>query len=301
MRLFDRGAVADVVIGVGLIGGAVCEAVARLPGLRQARTADVPFDWNGAQGVTTAIKSAEQWLGESTEVKRVRVMWCAGRGGFASTAAALRPELDAFLAVIAWAESLMERYTVELHMLSSAGGLHEGQVRVDRSEPAETLRPYAQLKLSQERALEQSRLPAAAKYAYRASSVYGVPKGKRRLGMIPTLVLNALRRKPTTITALSSTLRDYVSAHDVGAYVAAESKPAGISYLVMGYPTSIFSLQLAVERFMQRSVPVVFTLSKDNAKPITFSPRLKPLGWRPSSIESNLARIANAVQTMPRA
>jgi hypothetical protein len=219
MRLFDRGGTCDVVFGVGLIGGAVCQSIARLPGSRVARETSIASDWSAP--LALSLKTAKQWIGEAP---RVRVFWCAGRGGFASSSAALRSELEAFREVVAWSESLPH---AEVHMMSSAGGIHEGQLHVDASTPAKVLRPYAQLKLSQERALEQSRV--AEKYVYRVSSAYGVPRRTQRLGMIPTMVLNALRRKPTTVTALSGTLRDYVSAHDVGAYVASEKKPAGCS------------------------------------------------------------------------
>lgn len=294
MRLFDRGTSVDVVLGVGLVGQAVCDAIERLPGGRVTRETTIASDWAGVAGVAQSLKTAQQWIGEAPV--RARIFWCAGSGGFASTQAALRPELDAFRSVVTWSEALSERCPVELHMTSSAGGLHEGQLHADGSAMASTLRPYAQLKLSQERVLEESRLQS--KYVYRPSSVYGVPRGKQRLGMIPKLVLNALRRRPTTIFALASTLRDYVSAHDVGAFVASEGKRPGVNYLVMGRPTSISSLQLAVERYLQRNVSVVYTLSKNNAAPITFSPRVMPPGWRPSTIESNLARIVSAVQGM---
>ena len=295
MRLFDRGTAVDVVLGVGLVGQALCDGIARLPGSRVARETTIASDWAGAAGLAQSLKAAQQWIGEAP--LRARIFWCAGSGGFASTPAALRPELDAFRAVVAWSEALSDRCPTEFHMMSSAGGLHEGQVHVDGTALAGTLRPYAQLKLSQERALEQSRLQE--KYVYRPTSVYGGPRGRQRLGMIPKLVLNALRRRPTTIFALASTLRDYVSAHDIGAYVASEGRRPGVAYLVMGRPTSISGLQLAVERYLQRNVSVVYTLSKNNAAPITFSPRVMPAGWRPSTIESNLARIVTALQGLP--
>lgn len=296
MRLFERGPVVDVVFGVGLIGAAVCEGIRRLPGPPVARDSVLASDWAGAFGVAESLKAAEGWIAAAPGVQRARVFWCAGRGGFASTGAALRSELDAFNAVVRWSEGLAGRLALEFHMLSSAGGIHEGQLRVDRAAPTAQLRPYAQLKLSQERALEAAQLPR--KHVYRPSSVYGVPRRQQRLGMVPTMVLNALRRRPSTISAHVSTLRDYVSAHDVGAYVAAEGDKPGLCYLVMGRPTSIFSLQLAVERYLQRQVAVVFTLAKDNSGSITFSPRLMAPGWRPSTVESNLARIVTALQSL---
>ncbi len=296
MKLFERGAAVDVVFGVGLIGVTVCDAIRHLPGPPVTRETTIPSDWAGALGVANSLKAADPWIAAAVATRRVRVFWCAGRGGFASSAASLTSELDSFRAVLEWTQGLDQRFPTEFHMLSSGGGIHEGQLRIEGPAPSGALRPYAELKLSQERALEHSQLKK--KYVYRPSSVYGVPRRQQRLGMIPTLVLNALRRRPTTISANATTLRDYVSAHDVGAFVAAEGEKDRCSYLVMGRPTSIFSLQLAVERYLQRQVAVVFTLTKDNSGSITYSPRLKPVGWRPSPIESNLARIVTALQSL---
>lgn len=297
MRLFDRGDVCDVVLGVGLIGGAVCDAIARLPGPPARRTLAMPHQWERAS-LVEALARAEVWLGTEKPAARVRVFWCAGRGGFATNASMLEGEREAFARVLEWAEALSASRAVELHLTSSAGGLHEGQLRVTDASAALATRPYGQLKLEQEALLQHSRL--RAKFIYRPASVYGVPRHGNRLGMIPTLVLNAVRRLPTTVTAHSSTLRDYVFAGDVGAYIASDGRAPGLSYLVSGRPLSIFGLMAEVQRYLQRRPLVVFSTSKDNQASITFAPSLKPADFHPSAFESNVARLVSAVQARPR-
>ena len=193
-------------------------------------------DWNDL-GASLAAAAA------ALKSQRTRVFWCAGRAGFSSDATQCEAEQRSFETVLRWAEKL--EVPLEFHLASSAGGLHEGQLLVSAGDPLTTARPYAALKRAQEQALTASTL--RDRFVYRLSSVYGVPVPGRRLGLISTLVLNALRHRPTTITANASTLRDFVSAEDVGRFMAQEHKAPGVHYLVSGHPLSVWALQLAVE------------------------------------------------------
>jgi UDP-glucose 4-epimerase len=289
MFLADRGAVHDVVLGVGLLGGTVVRALQRSPSLR--RTQSMRTTWGDVDALTGELRSAGAFMGTGTS--RVRVFWCAGRGGFGSTDADLARELTSFNTVLQWAERLSQERPVEFHLTSSAGGLHEGQRRVESPVPAATLRPYGRLKLEQERVLSASQ--SLTTFIYRPSSVYGVPQGKVRLGMIPTLIRNALARRPSTISASPGTLRDYVAGNDVGQFMAAETNAPGLHYLVMGYPMSIFALLAVVERALQRQVAVVYTTTRANDQHITFSPALKPPGWRPNALESQVSLLLSAI------
>lgn len=290
MRLIHRSSgLADVILGVGLVGEQVAEAARLLPGLLSDES--FPTKWDSLQSS----------LDESTGVlralapTRVRVFWCAGRAGFGADAAQCEGERLRFELVLRWAERLAA--PLEFHLTSSAGGLHEGQLLVSAPDAVTTARPYAALKLAQEQALAASTL--SARFVYRLSSVYGIPAPGRRLGLISTLVLNALRRRPTLITAHASTQRDFVSAADVGRFMALEEKALGLHYLVSGHPLSIWSLQLAVERALLRPVSVVYSVKKDNVESTSFLPSLRPPLWDASSVEANLPRITQAAAALP--
>lgn len=292
MRLFDRSTAQDVVVGVGLIGGAVCQRLTRQSGLE--RMYGIPTPWGNANELTRAFAEARRWLDAGNATAKLRVFWCAGRGGFASTKADLERELDSFGQVLLWSETFCARREVEFHMTSSAGGLHEGQRRVERWHPVAASRPYGQLKLDQEQRLDAAK--GLRKFIYRLSSVYGVPNGRARLGMIPTLIRNAMYRRPSTISAQSGTLRDYVSADDIGSYLCMDGRAAGCRYLVSGQPMSVFNLVAVVERAIQRQVAVVFTTTKHNHQHITFAPSMKPVDFRPGSLESKVALLVAALQ-----
>jgi UDP-glucose 4-epimerase len=285
VKLIQRTTVTELIFGVGLVGAWVVDAVKRLPGVLSSQS--IPTNWSHLPSSLEEVKKA---LGEPP---RVRVFWCAGRAGFSSTQAECDEELRSFEQFLAWTERL--GVPAEFHLTSSAGGLHEGMLFVTSADQLTTERPYAALKLEQERALEASSIKA--RYTYRLSTVYGPPVPERRLGLVSTLVLNALRQRSTLITAEASTLRDFVSAVDVGAFIAREEKPAGLHYLVSGKPLSIWSLQLAVEHVLHRPVRVSYSVRKDNVASTSFSPALKPALWEASSVEANLPLIAAAAQT----
>lgn len=296
MRLVYRsssaGDVAELILGVGIVGEQVVSAVKLLPGGVPLDDRLVPTQWDD---LVASLEQASAAL-KARPPSRTRVFWCAGRAGFGSDAVECEGEMANFRLALRWAESL--NGPLEFHLSSSAGGLHEGQVLVSAPEPVTTVRPYAALKLQQEQALAASKL--TAQFVYRISSVYGPPSPGRRLGLISALVLNTLRHRPTLITAHASTQRDFVSAGDVGRFMASEAKSPGLHYLISGTPLSIWALQLAVERTFQRPVSVVYSLQKDNVASTSFLPSLKPAHWDASSVESNLPRIAQAAQSWAR-
>jgi hypothetical protein len=104
------------------------------------------------------------------------------------------------------------------------------------------------------------------------------------------------------ITAHASTLRDFVAAADVGTFMAQEGNATTralhdrVHYLVSARPLSIGELHLALERHFFTRVRVNYSTGKDNFESTTFSPRLRPAHWIPSSVESNLPKLVAAMQ-----
>lgn len=292
LRSSSSGVVAELIFGLGLVGASVADAARLLPGAELLQDTSIPTRWDALEGSLEEVSRALS----ACSPQRVRVFWCAGRAGFGSDVAQCDGEQERFETLLRWAERL--EYALEFHLTSSAGGLHEGQLLVSSPEQVTTTRPYAALKWKQEQALAASSL--TTRFVYRLSSVYGVPVPERRLGLISTLVLNALRHRPTLITAHASTLRDFVSAADVGRFMAKEEKAPGLHYLVSGHPLSVWSLQLAVERTLLRPVSVVYSTQKDNVESTSFLPSLRPAHWDASSVESNLPKITFAAQTWAR-
>lgn len=209
------------------------------------------------------------------------VVWAAGKAGFGATEAEAAGELDGYQDVVALTQRLRhtrggQRHT--FHMISSAGGLFEGRAVRAASEAPTPLRSYGHLKLAQEQHARDQLSGGMA--VYRPSSVYTVPGQGGRLGLIGVLVRNGITQQPTTIVGALDTLRDYVMAADVGAYVANSTldyvnDDRNVHMLVSGHPASVLQVITAVETVIRRRVYVRIAESW-NARNITFLPAVKP-------------------------
>ncbi|KUG27220.1 udp-glucose 4-epimerase [hydrocarbon metagenome] len=272
--------------GLGLIGGQVAEA---LCAGGYARAACLPFAWGAAPERPRELADIMALLEASPG--RLDVVWSAGAGGFGMSQAAADRELADFSDVLGLARTLAGRRTpgtVRFHLLSSAGGLFEGQRDVTPHTPPAPKRTYGVLKLRQEELL--ARAGELVRIVYRPSSVYGLAGPGRRMGLIPTLMANGARYRVSTIFGTPDTLRDYVHVADVARYVARQvGDDQGTSrtlILATARPTSLSEVLAAVERTLNRKIFITYRDDRSrNTAHITFSRKACPPGWRPEGIE----------------
>lgn len=285
------------VFGAGLIGSAVAEAVAAHA---QAAPGELPLLWGGRRWDEQLGAVEERLAALLTALPRgvLRVLWSAGRAGFAATDEEAAVELQSFRSVLEMTERLALRFPqgdAAFHLVSSAGGLFEGQRHVGPSSRPSPRRPYGRLKLRQEQLLQASDAPFARRI-YRVTAVYGYLRPRQRLGLISTLLLNGVRRRVTRITGRMSTLRDFVFVADVAAHIAralVDERGPGerVALLAHAKPSSLFEVQGLIEGILGRKIYVSYSLDLDNSEDITFSPGALPAGWHPSDLGPNLARI----------
>ena len=162
----------------------------------------LPYSWDSGDhqqqfsAILGRIKDLIQKKSSAEKANtHLTIIWSAGRAGFAASEADAQQEIDSFQKVIALSELLVNEHpstTSSFHMLSSAGGLFEGQTNVGRTSTPRPLRPYGVIKLEQELLLNKWVTPAT-KFCYRPSSVYGLPHQGQRMGLIPTLLQNGIR------------------------------------------------------------------------------------------------------------
>lgn len=273
--------------GLGLIGGQVAEAL-RAGGY--ARTACLPFAWGAARERPRELADIMALL--EAAPGRLDVVWSAGAGGFGMGEAAADLEFADFSDVLGLAGTLAGHRapgTVRFHLLSSAGGLFEGQRDVTPQTPPVPKRTYGALKLRQEELL--ARAGELVRIVYRPSSVYGLAGPGRRMGLIPTLMANGARYLVSTIYGAPDTLRDYVHVTDVARYVARQvGEPGGATrtlILATARPTSLSEVLAAVERTLKRKIFITYRAdASDNTAHITFSRETWPPDWRPEGIET---------------
>lgn len=295
----DRRAV--VMAGVGLVGGAVCDALRRRAGWRLLQTR---VHWADAGGFAERLRSTTAGLAAAPPL-RLDWIWSAGRAELASGRLETEAEERSFRFFVDAVARSRDRCTpaaLRLHVISSAGGLYEGCRGVDARTPLCPRRPYGLLKLQQER-IARERFGPKGLHVYRPSSVYGFIRPGRRVGLVSALVSNALCQRTTICNGRFETLRDYVWAGDIGEFVAdrvmsSDVDTSSVSVLASGKPTSIFEMRSLVQRITGRSVYVRLVADDANTEHITFLPSVLPNGWSVSSLSTNIRRVvADALST----
>jgi len=282
-----------LLFGTGAVGGAIDRA---LRAQAEIVCDDIlPFDWNDATQQEQRVAHLYERCRSDDAQPGVEVVW--GACGFAASDLQTSAELASFQRVLALARRIHERQPVRFHLVSSAGGLFEGQIAVTaRSVPA-PMRSYGRLKLEQERLVEDSGLP---RFVYRPSTVYGLLRPRTRRGLIQAFVLNGLRHGVANVFGRLSTLRDYVFEDDVGAFIARRilspttALPPAIPHLlVCGRPVSIEQVRVTVERALRRRIYVTLRPDDIGSADITFA--APPHEWQPPiDLETGVRRICES-------
>lgn len=301
------GPSAVAVFGVGLIGQAIVDALESASTLRGEVHA---LSWNQAAQRRRQLEGLEGLLGESPDRVggaagnrrrggHLGIVWSAGRAGFDAGEEDVAGELASFRDVLEAAERLAvarpERRVV-FCLLSSAGGLFEGQRTVDATSLPAPRRPYGRLKLAQEKMLAASRAPLI-RLVYRLTSVFGHISPNHRRGLIPTLVLNGIRHRVSSFSGRMDTLRDFIWVEDVATFVArvalagGEGRDGETAILASTKPSSLHEIKRLVETVLASPIYVTYSTERTNSADITFSPGVVPRGWQATDLQANVYKL----------
>lgn len=273
-----------MLFGHGLVGQAVSQSVIQL----KAET--VPYNWqDSAQRANARAQLAARLQGGAP----LRIIWTAGRAGFGSTPSEMASETTLLEEVLEFTGTLAQGRDTALLFTSSAGGLFEGMTHVTADTRPIPLRAYGQEKLRQEQALAAAADAAGFGHRiYRLSSIYGFAP-KARLGLISVLILNALTDRTTEITGDVDTLRDYVFAADIGAFLAREalmgalpgSKPL---LLASGRSVSIADIIALIEQRMPEPLKIAYQSVATNNAHMSFTLDSLPASWTPTGLTQGI-------------
>lgn len=282
---------AVLMFGLGLIGGAVDAA------LRQrfaASAQEFPYDWHDAGSRRTQRAVIAAALAGD---KRIAVVWSGGINGFGASRQEMDQEAEIVTELIDWVQELQPRRNVDFHLISSAGGLFEGQTHCSASTTPNPLRPYGESKLKQEQRLLAAEI--GRRHIYRPSSVYGVGHSKR-LGLATMLASNALTGKTTRIFGNPNTLRDYVLSDDIGRFMAKRIvEPNGTDDIVTmasGRPASVHEMVELVRARVTQPVMLQYDPHPSNAQSMSFLPSSLPADWRPTALASGIANVVDTLR-----
>lgn len=287
------------IFGTGLIGGAIARSLCSRGSLAPAT---LPFSWKPGDAREAQLEAISRALVEHARAaggpRSIDVVWSAGTAGFAADWAALDGELQSLRAVLRMCERIGrddDRLLVRFHLVSSAGGLFEGQRDVGRDSVPAPRRPYGEAKLAQE--AELAGHGTLASHVYRLSSVYGYCRGGR-VGLILALIRDAYQRRATTIFGAPGTLRDFVHADDVGRFIAdriaAQATSPGTYLLAHGRPTSLRTVVARAELALGRQVYLEYTARPHNALHNTYRPSAVRHFSGLMSLREGIGRVARA-------
>lgn len=289
----DTGTVI-LLFGVGLVGGAILRALRRSA---MFWNEELAIDWNVQASHDAAIVRLGQII-RGTPSSRVEVVWSAGRCGFGSEYIDTERELEVYKRFLSAFSHLAEAYGWRMSgtLISSAGGLYEGQRLIDAQSPALPKRPYGELKLRQEMYLLSQRGFSRVTIV-RPSSVYGAIRAGFRLGLISALVRNVLENRETVIFGRPVTLRDFIFADDLGRFLAEHllrgEQHTGSEVLVLAAakPSSILEITRVVEQLTCRRAYVRYARDPSNWEDMSYAESILPAGWRPTELREGVRRV----------
>ena len=239
------------IFGVGLVGSAIVKSLTLF---EKFDVRNEMSDWRFLDNFQFQLNDLSNTV-EVRNLKRIDWVWSAGKAGFAANENEVDSEFLFYRVFLEQIKKLEEQLGIKgkscIHLVSSAGGLFEGQRVISKDAKPQPKRPYGQLKFKQENLLldmfhNRCRI-------YRPSSIFGFYEKGQRVGLITNLIINTLRSKVTSIYGNIDTQRDYVWVGDVGDFIAGKvwfdfrSKDDGSNqthFLVSAKPTSIFEIIL---------------------------------------------------------
>lgn len=277
-----------IIVGLGLIGTSLANLLLK----KIKATANyVKIDWENADKFEQIIEKAICNL-NIKKVQQIDWVWSAGKAGFNATPEDVKNEYNLYAIFLKKVDyhraNTFPNLANNFHLISSAGGLFEGQTLVNTKSTPKPKRPYGELKLKQEKlAIE---LFSNNYSIYRLSSVYGNGKQNQRIGLISTLIRNTYSCKLTNIQGYFDTKRDYVWLDDVTDYISNrilsnELKKTPVYFLISGKPSTIFEIIDIVKKISNQKVLYKLDLMKTNADQIVFSSRLFPPQWHPTALQ----------------
>jgi nucleoside-diphosphate-sugar epimerase len=284
------------VLGVGLVGSALVD---RLRFRREMNVTWLPLDWSHPGVRDRQLENIGVEVVRACGASsggRLTWVWSAGRAGFAAGRDETGAELASFRAVLAlWrlCSDKLPNIRVRIVHFSSAGGLFEGQRQVDSRAVPLPRRPYGELKEAEEHLILSTRIPATI---VRLSSVYGCVRRGQRAGLVSTLLLNGIRREVSSIFGAMETLRDFVWAGDVAAFVSRlilgpdreETLPL---LLASGRPSSIFEIQKIIEDLLGYKIYISCAPNAPNREDITFARAALPSDWVSTDLKTNIVTL----------
>jgi len=285
--------------GIGLIGSAIRSDI--LQKFTVLKEINIPVNWleiSSPKMTEELVSEITDYLSQNNSIsEHTTVIWSAGRIGFTSSEEVTNNELKIFKSLFASLEQLVaQKYlnsSSKFILMSSAGGLFEGQVNINKTSKYNLKRPYTRVKFKMEETVVDSSYFQNYNIL-RISSAYSSKSVDFRMGLIATLVSNGIKNYTSTIYGNMNTIRDYIYDEDISDYVVRiireNLKSKNVEFLVSGIPISIFQLKAMVEDIILKKIYIKF-IDSNNGENISFLRSLQPQGLKTTDIKLNIKRL----------
>jgi hypothetical protein len=277
---------AIVIIGLGLVGSGI------FTDLRKRLTnswIDCTIDWSSTDSATKTI-TEHITKNLTTSFDKIDWIWSAGKAGFSATELETQKEFQTFSKCILSIKEFQQLYYPEakhiFHLISSAGGLFEGQQVSSPHTLPMPKRPYGSLKLKQEELVQN----LFSSYVYRVSTVYGYIKKEFRIGLIAALIKNTISGRITVIDR-PQTQRDFVWVEDLADFISQKVfdetyiPNANVFFIISGKPTTIYEIIVSIQRITNNKVLQNYRFTNTNSETILFPPAIKPKTLRSTALD----------------
>jgi len=268
-----------VQLGLGLIGSSVSKEIMKQNNV-EVILKKKP-SWNNPTSIVDIIRELlTTYEDKSIEFTSLHILWTAGKAGFLTDEKEANYELEVFDFLITHIYKIAASLQINrkcFYMISSAGGLFEGQQSIDHTSSPNPKRPYGNLKLHQEKRAIEIFKSFNSVLIYRPSSVFSFNSEFGRRGLINTLIKNIKAKQTTSIYGSISTLRDYVLDDDVASIIISDLTDNNITgvhkYIIAsGRPISIFEIINEIQRLSDESPYLAISIDKHNSDNITYNP-----------------------------
>lgn len=261
-----------ILFGFGLIGRAIASKLTRHANYKPMYTAS---QWGKSENIHIHEKVVCQALALCPPGMALEIIWTAGCCGFNASADVAAQELKDFSDHLRMFSEAAGKtgHAVNFRLISSAGGLFEGQRMINADTPPAPKRCYGHLKLNMEK--ELAVYPFRLKQILRLTSAFGPIFPGQRQGLITALLENGIKRRITTISGNIDTLRDYVFTEDIASFLTREiflyneKQGLEIIFLTAGKPSSTGEIIYHVENTLGRKLLLNFSLTPSNRDHIT--------------------------------
>lgn len=289
--------------GVGLIGTAIKNSFQQNYFNCKLNYLHFPYSWAEREKQKKELNDICKYIKKNKKENstlKLFIVWSAGKSGFSALEETTIIEYEIYKETLLQLERLVEVNDIEeshFYLLSSAGGVFEGQINVDLTSIPSPKRPYGFLKLNQETFLLE-RQGFSNKKILRPTSVYSKTNIRNRNGLIGTLMINGLKNKVTNIIGTNTTIRDYILDEDIALFLVQNilmgtNLIAPYTFLASGKTSSLLEIKRKIELLLRKKIFVNYLWNKTNAVDMSYSSSMLPKSLKVSALESNL-RILHA-------